>query len=69
LEVVVAGGAFEGIQVRLKRTSPRGDSAVGQRNSKQAFVCSLKELLQVRGTGLKKQMLENFLAQLDLCCL
>ena len=42
--------------------------AMGQGNSKQAFVLSLKELLQARGAGFKKQMLEKFLAQVDLCC-
>jgi hypothetical protein len=42
--------------------------AMGQGNSKQAFVLSLKELLQARGAGFKKQMLENFLAQVDLWC-
>jgi hypothetical protein len=42
-------------------TSPRDDSTMGQGNSKQAFVCSLKELLQVRGAGFSNQMLENFL--------
>jgi hypothetical protein len=27
---------------------------MGQGNSKQAFICSLKDLLQVRGAGFKK---------------
>ena len=48
-------------------TSLRGDSAMGQGNSKQAFVRS-QELLQERGAGFKKQMLEKFLAQVHLCC-
>ena len=61
LEAVVAGVAFEG-------TSPRDDSETGQGDTKQAFVCSLKELLQVRGAGFKKQKLENFLVQIESCC-
>ena len=48
-------------------TSLRGDSAMGQGNSKQAFVHG-QELHQVRGAGLKKQMLQKFSVQVDLCC-
>jgi hypothetical protein len=40
-------------------TLPRGDSTMGQRNSKQTFVCKQKDLLQVRGAGFKKQMLKK----------
>ena len=41
---------------------------MGQGNATQAFVCSLKELLQARGAWFSKQMLENFLVQIDSCC-
>ena len=41
---------------------------MGQGNSKQAFVCSFKELLQVRIAGFKEQLLENFLDQIESCC-
>jgi hypothetical protein len=40
---------------------------MGQGNSKQAFVHG-QELHQVRGAGLKKQMLQKFSVQVDLCC-
>ena len=50
-------------------TLPRGDSTMGQRNSKQTFVCRQKDLLQVRGAGFKKQMLKKkILYQVELCC-
>jgi|UPI0000F4CCC4 hypothetical protein len=42
-------------------TSPMDDSTI-------AFFHSQKELHQVREAGFKKQMLEKFLAQVDLCC-
>ena len=41
---------------------------MGLENSKQAFVCSLQELLQVRGVGFEEQLLEDFSDQIDSCC-
>jgi hypothetical protein len=41
---------------------------MGLENSKQAFVRSLQELLQVRGVGFEEQLLEDFSDQIDSCC-
>jgi hypothetical protein len=40
---------------------------MGSENSKQAFVRSVQELLQVRGVGFEEQLLENFSDQIDSC--
>jgi hypothetical protein len=41
---------------------------MGPENSKQAFVRSLRELLQVRGVGFEKHLLEDFSDQIDSFC-
>ena len=38
---------------------------MGLENSKQAFVCNLQELLQARGVGIEKQLLEYFPEYID----
>ena len=38
---------------------------MGLVNSKQAFVCNLQELLQARGVGIEKQLLEYFPEYID----
>uniref|UniRef100_UPI00402B82DD LOW QUALITY PROTEIN: endogenous retrovirus group K member 10 Gag polyprotein-like n=1 Tax=Arvicanthis niloticus TaxID=61156 RepID=UPI00402B82DD len=41
---------------------------MGQENSKQAYACSLRELLQTGGAGFSDSVLEDFLAEVDSCC-
>ena len=38
---------------------------MGLENPKQAFVCNLQELLQARGVGIEKQLLEYFPEYID----
>jgi hypothetical protein len=44
-----------------------GQQKMGSENSKQAFVCSLQELLQARGVWFEKHLLD-FSDQIDSCC-
>jgi hypothetical protein len=41
---------------------------MGSENSEQAFIHSLQELLQARGVGFEKHLLEDFSDQKDSCC-
>ena len=45
-----------------------GQRKMGSENSKQAFVRSLQELLQARGVGFEKHLLEDFSDQIDSFC-
>jgi hypothetical protein len=45
-----------------------GQRKMGSENSEQAFIHSLQELLQARGVGFEKHLLEDFSDQKDSCC-